>query len=265
MLQFPASLQSSRVVASLRVITALMLREMSTRYGRSPGGYIWALLEPLGGVTILAIGFSLLVRHPPLGTSFMLFYATGYLPFELFQRISQSTAKALRFSRPFLSYPAVSWIDAVLARFFLNSLTSVTVAYILLTGIMMFSDTHTVIDIWPIVIAMSLAALLGLAVGSVNAVLGGFFETWESIWAIVTRPLFLASGVLLLYENLPGIARDILWFNPLLHITGEMRSGFYPMYEAAYVSLAFVLLTAMCLLSLGMLLLHRYHRKILNL
>ncbi|MEL6475009.1 MAG: sugar ABC transporter permease, partial [Pseudomonadota bacterium] len=33
-----------RRFASLRSIIALMLREMATSYGRSPGGYLWAVL-----------------------------------------------------------------------------------------------------------------------------------------------------------------------------------------------------------------------------
>jgi capsular polysaccharide transport system permease protein len=253
-----------RRFASGRVILALMLREMSTRYGRTPGGYVWALLEPLGAVLILSIGFSLLVRSPPLGTSFILFYATGMMPFDLFQKVSGTTAKSLRFSRPLLAYPAVSWIDAVLARFFLTTLTSMTVSYILLSVIMMFSDTHSVIDVWPILAAMSLAAVLGLGVGSVNAVLMGFYPTWESIWSIITRPLFIASGILILYETLPNTVRDILWWNPLLHIVGEMRTGFYPMYDATYVSLIYVLMVALALLAFGLMLLRRYHREILD-
>ena len=253
-----------RSFASGRVILALMLREMSTRYGRTPGGYVWALLEPLGGVLILAIGFSLLVRSPPLGTSFMLFYATGMMPFDLFQKVSNATAKSLRFSRPLLAYPAVSWIDTLLARFLLNTLTSMTISYILLSAILMFSDSRSVVDIWPVLTAMSLAALLGLGVGSVNAVLTGFYPTWESIWSIITRPLFIISGILILYETLPNVAQDILWWNPLLHVVGEMRSGFYPMYDANYVSLVYVLLLSMALLAFGLMLLRRFHREILD-
>jgi capsular polysaccharide transport system permease protein len=253
-----------RSFASGRVVLALMLREMSTRYGRTPGGYVWALLEPLGGVLILAIGFSLLVRSPPLGTSFMLFYATGLMPFDLFRKVSMTTAKSLRFSRQLLAYPAVSWIDTLLARFLLNTLTGVTVSYILLSGILIFGDSRSVVDIWPVLTAMSLAALLGLGVGSVNAVLMGFYPTWESIWSIITRPLFIASGILILYETLPNTIQDILWWNPLLHIIGEMRTGFYPMYDANYVSLVYVLLLSMALLAFGLMLLRRFHREILD-
>ncbi|MCC5956800.1 MAG: hypothetical protein JJU07_11910, partial [Natronohydrobacter sp.] len=47
-------------VASFRSISALMLREMATRYGRTPGGYLWAVVEPLGMILILGYAWSLL-------------------------------------------------------------------------------------------------------------------------------------------------------------------------------------------------------------
>ena len=68
----------------VRTILALILREMSTTYGRSAGGYIWAVLEPAAGIALLAFAFSLALRAPSLGTNFALFYATGYLPFMLY-------------------------------------------------------------------------------------------------------------------------------------------------------------------------------------
>jgi len=247
-----------------RTVMALILREMATRYGRSPGGYVWALVEPMGVILILAFGFSLLLNSPSLGNSFVLFYATGYLPFSLYQTVSLMVSRSLRFSKPLLFYPSVTWVDAILARFALNTLTDVMAAYLLLTGILAFTDTRIVLDLRPIVEAMALAAVLGLGVGTINCLLMGVFPVWETVWSIVTRPLFLASGIFFIYEDMPQVAQDILWFNPLLHITGIMRTGFYPMYAPQYVSLLFVLFVALVTLSMGLLLLRRYHKDILN-
>ncbi|WP_212525620.1 ABC transporter permease [Actibacterium sp. MT2.3-13A] len=241
-----------------------MLREMSTRYGRTPGGYIWAVLEPLAAIVILAIGFSLLLRTPSLGTSFILFYASGYLPFNLYHNISLMVSGSLKFSKPLLAYPSVTWIDAILARFLLNLLTASMVAYILLTAILLLTDTRTVLDVRPMIEAMALAALLGLGIGTMNCVLSGLYPTWIMVWSIATRPLFLMSGVIYIYEDLPQMAQDILWYNPLLHITGLMRTGLYPMYNPEYVSVPFVVYTALILLTLGLILLRRYYREILN-
>ncbi|MEM9128150.1 MAG: ABC transporter permease [Pseudomonadota bacterium] len=243
---------------------ALILREMSTRYGRSPGGYIWAILEPLGAILLLGIGFSLVIRNPPLGNNFLLFYATGFLAFNLYQNLSTLIARSINFSRALLFYPAVSWVDAILARFLLNSLTGVLITYILLTGILLTINTRTVLDIWPVIQAMALAMLLGLGVGTLNCALIGLIQVWDQVWSIATRPLFLASGIIFLYEDLPQTAQSILYYNPLMHITGLMRTGFYPMYNPQYIDIPFVILASLVPLFLGLVLLGRFHRYILN-
>jgi capsular polysaccharide transport system permease protein len=49
-----------------------------------------------------------------------------------------------------------------------------------------------------------------------------------------------------------------------MHITGLMRTGFYPSYTAAYVNITYVTLVSLVLLALGLVLMGRYHRDILN-
>jgi capsular polysaccharide transport system permease protein len=250
--------------ATMRTIFALMLREMSTRYGRSPGGYLWAVIEPLGMLALMSVGFSLLLRSPALGESFILFYATGYLPFTFYTTLSSMVARAINFSKPLLAYPSVTWLDALLARFVLNTLTALTVSSLIFAGILLTTETRTVIELDPIIAAMSMAALLGLGIGTLNCFLVGVAPVWDMIWSIAMRPLFLASGVLFLYGDMPRPVREVLWYNPLLHVTGLMRTGFYPMYAPDYVSPVYVFGVAFATLVFGLLLLRRHHRAILN-
>ena len=86
---------AAAVLQHLRVLFALVVREMGAKFGRSWGGYLWAILEPLGGIVLLSIVFSLALRTPPLGTSFTLFYASGIIPFFLFSNVSRSVAAAI--------------------------------------------------------------------------------------------------------------------------------------------------------------------------
>jgi len=260
----PPAQAGPRRFAAMRTMLALILREMSTRYGRTPGGYVWAILEPLGAITVLSVAFALVLRTPPIGTSFILFYSTGYMAFDLYQTLSVTVARAVNFSKPLLKYPAVTWIDAVLARFFLNSLTGILITILLLSAILVTIDARTVLNLPPVVEAMGLAMLLGLGVGVMNCALMGLFPLWEVIWSILTRPLFIASGIIFLYDNLPPLAKEVLWYNPLVHITGLMRTGFYPTYTASYVSHVYVLGVSLTLLTMGLILMGRYHREILN-
>ncbi len=255
---------SRRSYATMRSVVALVLREMATRYGRSPGGYVWALLEPLGMIIILGIAFSLLLRSPPLGNSFLLFYATGFLPFNLYQQLAATISRALVFSKSLLLYPAVTWVDAVLARFVLNALTGLLVTLVLISGLLFFTDSRTIIDIGPVVQGLSLALLLGFGLGVFNCALVGLFDIWGQVWSIATRPLFLMSGIIYLYDAMPDGLRAVLWWNPLIHIVNIMRTGFFPSYKPDDISITYVVSWGLVTTFLGVVMLVRYHRDILN-
>ena len=249
---------------NLRVIGALILREMSSTYGRQPGGYVWAVLSPLGAIILLSVAFSFIVRTPALGTSFILFYATGYMPYNLYGEMAAKIAAALRYSRPLLAYPGVTWLHAMIARFVLNTLTLVTVFCIVIAGIMMIVETRSVLNIAPILVGLAMMAAVGLGVGMANCLLMGLFPVWERVWPIITRPLFLISGLFFLYEDVPPFAQDILWWNPLIHGTALVRSGFYSTYHASFASPAYGFGVAFLLIALSMLFLRRSYRTVLE-
>jgi capsular polysaccharide transport system permease protein len=242
---------------SLRVIVALVLREMGSAYGRSPGGYIWAIASPLGSIVIMSLAFSLLVRTPALGTSFMLFYATGYLPFDMFNKMANKIGNSVRYSRALLAYPRVSWLDAIIARSTLTVLTTCTVFCIVIFSIMHVVDTHTLLDIGPIIEGLMIVMACGVGIGMINCLMTGYFPVWDSLWAIFSRPLMVASGIFFLYEDLPPVVQSILWWNPLIHGISLVRSGFYPTYHASFVSHTYALAVPMLIIPMAMLLLRR--------
>jgi capsular polysaccharide transport system permease protein len=241
-----------------------MLREMASTYGSSPGGYFWALLQPIGMLVVLSFGFSLVIRAPALGTSFMLFYAAGFLPFNLYGEIQSKVSGTLGYAKALLAYPAVTWIDAVFARLLLNLLTNLVVMSIVFTGIFIYDGINTSLDPFTIMNAIMMATLFGLGVGLMNAVLNGLFPVWRNIWSIATRPLFLASGVLNLYEGMPSAAQNVLWWNPLFHITATGRAGFFPTYEATFVSYAYVYGLSLILILLGLIFMRANYTRILE-
>lgn len=253
-----------RSFANSRAILALMLREMGTTYGRSPGGYLWAILEPVAGIALLSAVFSLLVRNPQLGISFAMFYATGMIPFILFNDIQGKVATSLLYSKQLLTYPTVTFIDAILARFFLNLITQLIVAYAIFTGCLLIFETRVTLDLPVLFTAVGLAGYLGLGIGALNAFLFTRFQVLQRAWSIMMRPMFLLSGILILFETVPQPYRDWLWYNPLIHIVGLMRSGFYPTYDANYVSIYYLLFISTGCLALGLLLLRRHYQDLLT-
>lgn len=248
----------------VRSIAALMLREMATRFGRKPGGYIWIIAQPMAFIIILAVAFSLLQKHPRLGTSFLLFKGSGFLLVQQFRVVSQMVGTSLSFSRALLEYPGVSWIHTVIARFVLNAVMGTLVIVLILGGIVTYEGLSLSYD-WPKLAAgVGLTMLLALGMGCLNCVLFLRFEVWSNLWALTTAPLMIVSGVILLYEDMPRFAQQILWYNPVLHVTGILRDGLYSTYNPTYTSTLYVVYFALIPMVLGLLLLRAYHRELLE-
>ena len=250
---------------TVQTVLALMLREMSSTHGRSALGYLWAILEPVGGLILLTFVFTLAFRTPSLGTSFPLFFASGLLPFMAFQETSTKMSVALRFSKQLLFYPGVTHVDALIARFLLNAITHVMIGAILIPAILILYDINVIVDMRSIAMGYLIAFALGAGVGTLNCFLLSMYPVWERTWAILTRPLFIISGILFLYDTVPLPYRDWMWWNPLVHPIGMVRQGIYATYDANYVSYLYVFTVAALTLAAGLLFLRRYHRDIINL
>lgn len=247
-----------------RTVSALILREMATTYGRSPGGYLWEILEPTLALALLTSIFSVLMNAPPIGDSFPLFFATGFLPFMLFNDAANKMATAINFSRPLLAYPSVTFLDAMLARLLLHSLTNILVSTLVFGFIIMALGASVRVNMVPLAQAYGMAIMLGFGIGALNCYLMTAFPAWERAWQILTRPLFLISGVLTTFDALPEIGKTILIWNPLIHIIGKTREGFFVNYNASYVSVPFVMLLALICGVFGMMLLYRHHRGLME-
>ncbi|MEZ5714815.1 MAG: ABC transporter permease [Paracoccaceae bacterium] len=241
-----------------------MLREMSTTNGQSPGGYLWAILEPAAGIAFLTAIFSLGFRAPPLGTNFAYFYAGGILPLLTFNDVSSKLSQTFKFSRGLLEYPRVTFADALLARLFLATLTQIMVYYVVLSTILLFTETHTSMDFGIVIEAFGLVMVFSTGVGILNGFLMTAFPLWQTIWTVATRPLMLVSCIFFLLESVPQPYQGYLWYNPLSHVTGMMRDGFYPFYNPTYPSALYVFICGALPGLVGLLLLRRYHREMLD-
>lgn len=250
--------------ASLRTILALMLREMATTYGRSPGGYLWAILEPAAGVAAMVAIFSLGFRSPPLGDNFAIYYASGLLPFLMFVNTSSKTQQAINYSKQLLGYPRVTFVDALIARFALTVLTQAVVSAIILVFIMTTMETRTIFDLEPFLNAYGMAAATGFGVGIMNCLLVSRHAIWSTIWSVVTRPLMLLSGVIFLHDKIPEPYRTWFEWNPLVHAIGEARRAFYYSYSADYVDPVYTYGVALVCATIGLMFLHSYYRDLME-
>jgi len=240
-----------------RVIAALALRETAARFGATRLGFLWAFAEPAGGIAALSLAFGLIVHAPPVGDSFAFFYATGLIPFLMVTTLAAAGMAALQQNAGLAAFAVVGPLDAVLARLILDALVLAGVAAGVFGGLLAAAGPQGPVDPGRFLSALALAALLGAGLGLCNAALADAAPGWRHLWSVLTRPLFLASGVLFSFDSLPPDLRPVLWLNPLTHPIGLMRSAFYGADEALAVSAAYASGVALALCTLGALALTR--------
>lgn len=248
----------ARRFRTIRVVAALILRETGSRESTASLGFLWTMIEPIAASILMTAIFSIMSRNPPLGTNFMLFYLTGMSSFQMYTSVQSRVSGAIRFSRALLGFPSVTVLDAIIARFLLNVFIHTIEFAVLVGSVIWYYHLREVPDFLAILLSIAMGASLGLGVGCLNAVLFLASPIYESVWTILMRPLMIVSGVIFLVNDLPSPFSSYLMWNPIVHVTGMMRHAFYPSYDAAYLSPAYVFLVAAITFVLGLVGLHRF-------
>jgi capsular polysaccharide transport system permease protein len=257
--------QTPRQPGAARTISALILREVSMTNGRTALGYLWEVLDPVFSIIVITMILELFFRSPPLGNNFPLFYASGILPFSFFIETSRRVSTAIRFSRPLLAYPGVTFLHALIARFVLAVATKIIVYIFVVFAIIEIYGLSVIFNYGFIALALTLAFAAGLAVGAMNCLLLTFVPLYEQAWNVITRPLFLFSAIVYLFETVPLPYRDWLWWNPVVHMVGLMRRGIYPTYDAPYVSVIYIGIIIALLIPVAFFFMRRYWREMIDL
>lgn len=244
-----------------RVIWALMLREVKTRYGKSKLGYIWALLEPAIMVGVFWTIFSIRGRELH-GMSVPIFLLTGAIPWLMFSHIAMRGISAVEGNKALLTYPQVTPLDLILARSLLEAAT-LSFSFLCLLGLVALAGFPAHInDLGPVLAAFGTLVLLAFGLSTVLASLSRYLPSLEKALGVVMRALFFTSGIFFVVGFFPLWVQDILLFNPVLHVTETIRGGFFAQYTPTRATLAYPLSWAMPLIVVGLLLERHTRRKI---
>ncbi|SUS05001.1 Transport permease protein [uncultured Defluviicoccus sp.] len=222
-------------VVMARVVLAVLLRETRTRFGRYQFGYLWAFLEPLTHVAVFIAVFTALGRTSPIGDSLALFLITGVVPWLVFTHTVNRVAKAVDGNRALLMFPQVTRIDLMLARIILEAATASVVFVVLCLLVRLFETRFTIERPLDVIAVFACLIVLGAGTGIATGVISSVFPTFERLFAAIRRPLYFASGVFFIADNLPPEARAWIAYNPLAHLIEWLRSAFFVGFESSFV------------------------------
>jgi capsular polysaccharide transport system permease protein len=245
-----------------RVILALMLRDVRTRFFGTAYGFIVAMGWPLANIFILVAIYTFAGRTAPYGSSSVLWFTTGLVPFMAFQYMSRYTMLGIAMNSPMLGLPVVKVMDLMLARGLLELLNAgvvTLVSILILAGMgVPFMPVH------PVQAAYAMGACMFLGFGMINGILAGLFPFWVTGYALFSIVLWITSGVLIIPDDLPETARYWLSWIPSLQGVEWMRSAYYEGFGEGVLDRTYMLSFAAVALCLGLALERVVRRKMLE-
>lgn len=235
-----------------RVIGALILRDMRTRFGRSFMGYVVIVGWPLTHLLALFTAYLLTRRFIPIGTNLPLFIATGILPYILCLYPSRMIMMSLVQNHPLLYFPIVKTTDVVIARGALEILTAFWVVAIFATILYIAGVDLTPLHYQEAILAILATIYLGFGLGFLGAVLFKITRAWMPFQIGILIGMYVASGVFFIPTNLPERAQFYLGFNPLLHSVEWLRSAYYDGYGEGMLDRGYLIGFSTVALFIGM-------------
>lgn len=223
-----------------RVIHAIILREVRTRFGRHQLGYLWAFAETLFWVLTFAGIHYAMGGSPPAGMDILGFLATGIITFIMFRSTVTHCQASVIGNRPLLFYPQVRPLDIALARGLLEAATLFAVFVGLMGANSLLIGELSIAAPLSVVAGLAAAWLLGFGLGMCFMALSIFFPVTDQLVPILLRPMFFVSGLFFTANDLPTELRHYLLYNPLLHAVEWVRDGWFVGYKAHYIDLPYL-------------------------
>jgi len=225
----------------LRVIGALIIREMHTRFGRHRLGYLWLFFEPLllGGMIALIHGSGLRGGGGDSLRNTFEFFSIGYIMFFAFRGMINRASSTIGANRGLLYHRQVTLPDLFFARHLIEAVACTGVMVIFtLAGIAMGGDPPAS----PVKMLCALALMVLVGQG-VAMVVGAATSEWEALDRLVHAMSYLMlpfSGLFFMMEWLPEWMQETVAWIPTVPIYELLREGQFGDRVTAHYDLSYV-------------------------
>jgi capsular polysaccharide transport system permease protein len=248
----------------MRVVYAVLMREIRTRYGRRKLGYLWAFFEPALHSAVLYSLWSVRGKEAIDSMPLILFLVTGLVPFFLFRYSYSQVSSAVQGNRALLAHRQVTPFDVMLSRALLEFLTRVAILAVFLAGLALYGYEITLREPLTLLFALVLLSIGGVGLGLVTQAAATVFTSITSIMQAVMRLLYFTSGVIFPLSILPKSVQEYALYNPLAHLMQYCRTAFTPLGPIDGVNAAYPSMFIAGVLLFGLLLNTAMQRRILE-
>jgi capsular polysaccharide transport system permease protein len=246
------------LIASLktqgRIIGALLMREILTRYGRHNIGFMWLFIEPMmftSGVLIIWTSLGLHKTALPI----VPFTLTGYATVLLWRNTIGRCGNAVEPNRALMHHRNVRITDLFLARIMLEIIGASMSFFILAVILGLIGFIQIPDNLLKILVGWILLAWFSTGVALLFGSLAVITEVADRIWHVASYLFLPISGAFTMVNWVPLQFQSFLLWIPTVNCVELIREGLlgesiYAKYDIFYVIIFNLIVMLMGLLLL---------------
>ena len=236
----------------VRVIGALLLREVITRYGRHNIGFLWLFVEPM----IFTLGITALWTATQSAHNIRLpivaFAVTGYSSVLLWRNMPNRLVGAIEPNLALMYHRNVKVIDVYFARLALEALGasisfSVLAICFIAMGWMQWPE-----DIGKVLLGWFMLAWFGASLAIFVGTISERTDLVEKVWAPMTYLTFPLSGAAYMVDWLPAAAQQAVLYLPMVHGVELLREGYFGSAVRAHYDIVYMASACLGLTFIGL-------------
>lgn len=223
-----------------RIIGALLMREILTRFGRHNIGFLWIFVEPM----MFTLGVATLWTVANLGHGSSLpiiaFAITGYSSVLLWRNMPGRCIGAVEPNLALMYHRNVKVIDIYASRLILEA-TGASISFVVLgivfTLLGMIAPPE---DISKVLLGWFMLAWFGFSFALFLGALSEQTDLVEKIWGPASYLLFPLSGAAFMVDALPTRAQEFVLLLPMVHGVEILREGYFGSIVKAHYSIPYM-------------------------
>ncbi len=245
-----------------RVIGALLMREIITRYGRNNIGFLWLFVEPLMMTLLILMMWKFLRADQLSSLNIVAFTLTGYPMAMMWRNASNRAIGAISANASLLYHRNVRVLDTIFSRVLLE-VAGATIAQIVIMALLLAVRwIEWPADIFYMLMAWILMALFALGLGMVICLIAFQFEAFCKLWGTLSFIMLPLSGAFFFVASLPHQAQEYLLWIPMVHGTEMFRQGYFGSSVLTLENPWFLLLCDLVLLFVGLALVAKFSKGV---
>lgn len=245
-----------------RVIHALMIRELTTRFGRENIGFLWVMVEPLLFAGLVAIMWRFMKGPEEHGIGIVAFVVSGYIPITLFRHGISRSVMIFTVNGSLLYHRQIKILDFIVVRFVIEMLGGMMAYLFIATILIVFGEFPIPDDIGLFIAGWLIYALFSFSLCMVVAPLSEMSEVLEKFVPVTTYIMIPVSGLFTMASWLPPTPREYLLLSPFVNGMEMMRKGIWGDSVTAYYNIWNPIGCSVILIVIGLALCRRVRRTL---